>query len=250
MTISIDFNNKIAVITGGSSGNGLGILKKFFKAGAFCINIDKNNLSESLLSECNGSYLYIKADVSDANLINILDSSELISVKNIDFLINNAGITIGNAFERYSTLDWDKTLSTNLKSVFLLTQYFVNRGFNFGGSIVNISSLASEQGFPGNVAYVASKGALKQLSKALALDLSDRGLRVNCVGPGYIRTAMTEKSWADPQLKNERSKRMISKRWGEPEDVANACIFLCSDLASYITGQDLYVDGGWLSKGL
>ena len=119
-----------------------------------------------------------------------------------------------------------------------------------GGCIINITSLAAEQGFPENVAYVASKGGLKQLSKAIALDLAHKNIRVNSIGPGYVKTKMTKKSWQNKKKKKNRSERIISNRWANPEDIANACIFLGSDLADYINGQEIYVDGGWLSKGL
>ena len=121
---------------------------------------------------------------------------------------------------------------------------------NSGGSIINITSLAAEQGFPDNVAYVASKGGLKQLTKAMAVDLATKNIRVNSVGPGYVKTKMTEKSWLDKKKKKNRSDRIILNRWANPKDIANACLFLGSNLADYINGQEIYVDGGWLSKGL
>jgi NAD(P)-dependent dehydrogenase (short-subunit alcohol dehydrogenase family) len=119
-----------------------------------------------------------------------------------------------------------------------------------GGSIINITSIGAELGFPDNPAYVAAKGALKQLTRSLALDLGSFGIRVNNIGPGYFRTDMTNGSWNDPQLKEDRTRRTILGRWGQPEDLAGAVIFLASDASRYITGQDLYMDGGWLAKGL
>ena len=119
-----------------------------------------------------------------------------------------------------------------------------------GGSIINITSLAAEQGFPNNVAYVSSKGGLKQLTKAMALDLAEKNIRVNSVGPGYVKTKMTQKSWLNTKKKKSRSERIILNRWANPADIADACLFLGSDLSSYINGQEIYVDGGWLSKGL
>jgi gluconate 5-dehydrogenase len=117
------------------------------------------------------------------------------------------------------------------------------------GSIINITSINAELGFPGNPAYVAFKGALKQLTKALALDLGP-SIRVNAIGPGYFRTDMTRKSWGDDTMRQERSSRTILGRWGVPDDLAGAVIFLASDASAYVTGIDLYVDGGWLAKGL
>ena len=119
-----------------------------------------------------------------------------------------------------------------------------------GGSIINITSIGAELGFPNNPAYIAAKGALKQLTRSLALDLGSFGIRVNNIGPGYFRTDMTKGSWNDPQLEEDRIRRTILGRWGEPDDLAGAVIFLASEASRYITGQDLYVDGGWLAKGL
>ena len=118
------------------------------------------------------------------------------------------------------------------------------------GSIINITSIGAELGFPNNPAYVAAKGALKQLTKSLAVDLGQFGIRVNSIGPGYFKTDMTQSSWNDPQLQKDRTRHTILGRWGEPDDLTGAVIFLASDASSYITGQDLYVDGGWLAKGL
>ena len=119
-----------------------------------------------------------------------------------------------------------------------------------GGSIINITSLAAEQGFPKNVAYVSSKGGLKQLTKAMALDLAEKNIRVNSIGPGYVKTEMTKKSWLNRKKKKNRSERIMLNRWANPSDIADVCLFLGSNLASYINGQEIYVDGGWLSKGL
>ena len=118
------------------------------------------------------------------------------------------------------------------------------------GSIINITSLSAELAFPDNPAYVAFKGGLKQLGKALALDLAPFGIRVNNLGPGYIHTEMTRKSFEDPPRHEERAARSALNRWGEPEDLQGPAIFLASPASAFVTGQDLYVDGGWMIKGL
>jgi gluconate 5-dehydrogenase len=119
-----------------------------------------------------------------------------------------------------------------------------------GGSIINVTSIGAVQGFPGNPGYVASKGGLRLLTKALALDLADKNIRVNNLAPGYIHTAMTDKSFNDPQRHQERLARMMLKRWGKPDDLIGAAIFLASEASAYVTGQDIFVDGGWTAKGL
>ncbi len=118
------------------------------------------------------------------------------------------------------------------------------------GVIVNITSLNAELAFPNNPAYISFKGALRQLSKSLALDFGKYGIRVNSVGPGYFHTSMTQKSWNSPRKKKEKEKHTMLGRWGQPKDLAGIVIFLASDSSSYITGQDIYVDGGWISKGM
>ena len=119
-----------------------------------------------------------------------------------------------------------------------------------GGSIINITSIAAEVGFPDNPAYQAAKGALKHLTRSLAVDLGSSGVRVNNIGPGYFKTDMTKGSWSDPEKREERSNRTLLGRWGVPEDLAGVVVFLASEASSYVTGQNIYVDGGWLAKGL
>ena len=118
------------------------------------------------------------------------------------------------------------------------------------GSIINITSLAAERGFVGNPSYQISKAALKQLTKALACDWGQKNIRINNVCPGYIKTPMTIKSYNNPKLKKIRDMKMILKRWGKPNDLVGPCIFLASDASSYMTGSDIFIDGGWLVKGL
>jgi len=119
-----------------------------------------------------------------------------------------------------------------------------------GGSIINITSIGSVVGFPGNPGYVASKGGLRMMTKALAVDYGQAGIRVNAIAPGYIETAMTAGSFADPELHEQRRRHTCLGRWGSVSDMVGAAIFLASDASSYVTGQDLIVDGGWTAKGL
>ncbi len=118
------------------------------------------------------------------------------------------------------------------------------------GSIVNITSLGAKLGFPNNPSYQMTKSALQQLTKAIAYDWSPKGIRINNICPGYIKTKMTEKSFNDEVLNKDRLDRMLIKRWGEPEDLVGPTVFLLSNASSYITGSDVVVDGGWLSGGL
>ena len=252
MSIIIDLKDKNILITGAGGSIGTEITLKFLEAGANCICLDKDlkNL-KSIVSKKKilKKITFIKLDFEKKNFVrNFLKKIK----KNIEIniLVNNAGFTSSKNFLKYKITDWKKTLEINLTTPFILSQLISKSFMNSGGSIINITSLAAEQGFPDNVAYVASKGGLKQLTKAMAIDLAKKNIRVNSVGPGYVKTKMTQKSWENKRKKKNRSERIIMDRWANPEDIANVCLFLGSELASYINGQEIYVDGGWLSKGL
>ena len=118
------------------------------------------------------------------------------------------------------------------------------------GSIINLTSINSVRGFPGNPGYVAAKAGLAGLTRALAVDLAADGIRVNALAPGYIRTAMTEQSYADPIRNDDRRRHTLLGRWGNPDDVVGGAVFLASDASAYVTGQELFVDGGWTANGL
>jgi NAD(P)-dependent dehydrogenase (short-subunit alcohol dehydrogenase family) len=252
MSIEINLAEKNIMITGAGGGIGMEIVTKFLEAGANCICLDKN-LKKILKNKIYKKYfdkiILLEIDFEKKNFINILEKKLKKKIK-INTLINSAGFTSSQKLFNYKLDDWNKTLKINLTTPFILSQLISKNFMNSGGSIINITSLAAEQGFPNNVAYVASKGGLKQLTKALAMDLSEKGIRVNSVGPGYVKTKMTQKSWLNKTKRKNRSDRIIMNRWANPKDIANACLFLSSELANYVNGQDIYVDGGWLSKGL
>jgi len=247
MTYEINLQNKIAVVTGAGSGNGLAICKYLNTAGAEVVGIDKIFSIESK------KFLDHKfeIDLNSNDLINVLnDKLAGAQINKVDFLVNNAGITIGEQILEYSLDDWDATFKINVTVPFRLSQFCANSFMEPGARIINITSLASEFGFPDNPAYVSSKGALSLLTKSLANDLAKNGIRANAVAPGYIKTRMTEKSYASDHLRKHRDDRMMIDRWGEPDDVAKVVLFLCSDLSDYITGQNIFVDGGWSAKGI
>lgn len=172
----------------------------------------------------------------------------------LDVLVNAAGITM--AMGEDDTLSerlkvWDLTMNVDLRGAFSMSMavapFMANSG---GGSIINITSINSIVGFPGNPAYVAAKGGLRMMTKGMAMDLIKDNIRVNNIAPGYIKTAMTAGSQADPEMYAARMRHMIIPRWGEPDDMAGAAIFLASNASSYVTGQDIFVDGGWTAKGI
>jgi NAD(P)-dependent dehydrogenase (short-subunit alcohol dehydrogenase family) len=252
MSINFNFFNKNVIITGAGGDIGSEITLKFLEAGANCICLDKNFRELKKMTALKKYYekiFFLEIDFERKNFNKIF----LKKIKKgifIDVLINNAGYTSSRNFLEYRYEEWKKTLRINLETPFLLSQLVSKKFMKPGSSIINITSLAAEQGFPNNVAYVASKGGLKQLTKAMAIDLSKKNIRVNSVGPGYVKTKMTKKSWLDKKKRNNRSDRIILNRWANPKDIANTCLFLGSSFSEYINGQEIYVDGGWLSKGL
>tara|TARA_R100000152_G_C6740981_1_gene164759 strand:+ start:15 stop:695 length:681 start_codon:yes stop_codon:yes gene_type:complete len=218
--------NKVIIVTGASGGIGEAIANE----------LDKRDAT------------VIKADLPDYDVTDARDLDSLANQEQIHGLVNCAGVTYGNNLFEYKDSDWENTYKINLKAPYELTRRVAQVMKATGGSIINITSLNAELAFPDNPAYVAFKGGLKQLTKSLALDLGKYNIRVNNIGPGYIRTNMTKKGWANNRKLIE--DRTILGRWGTPEDLIGTAIFLLSSASSYITGQDIYVDGGYLTRGL
>lgn len=223
--------DKVIIVTGSNGGNGSAIVDGLEKLGAVVLGYDLPNWDVT----------------SNLHLHHLVDHALNHSGK-IDGLINCAGITRGNDIFEYTDKDWEDTYKVNLKAPFKLSKEVAKHMKENGGSIINITSLNSELGFPNNPAYVAMKGGLKQLTKSLAVDLGKYNIRVNNVGPGYIKTNMTKQGWKNNR--KEIEDRTILGRWGEPKDLVGTMVFLLSSASSYITGQDIYVDGGYLTKGL
>jgi NAD(P)-dependent dehydrogenase (short-subunit alcohol dehydrogenase family) len=232
--------DKVAIITGASRGNGQAIAQGFIEAGATVYNID-------IIKGSNLDIKFVHCDITDDQELNNNINHIFEEEGRIDILVNNAGITRSS----YSDQDWDDTYAVNLRAPFVLSRLVLKYMKKAGiGSIINITSLNSELAFPDNPSYVAFKGALKQLTKSIALDYGEHNIRANNLGPGYIKTKMTEKSWHNEKSNEARKNKTVLKRWGHPEDLVGAAIFLASNASNYVTGQDIYIDGGWLIKGL
>lgn len=246
---------KVAIVTGAARGNGKAFSEALLRAGATVVLVDilEQELAqtcESFSSQGLKAVLY-HCDVTVKSRLAALVAFASKEHNRIDILVNNAGVSHSHPLFDYPDEFWENTYQVNLKAPFELSKEVAKAmKENCSGVVINVTSLNAELAFPDNPAYVAFKGALKQLSKSLALDLGRYGIRVNCIGPGYFRTDMTRKSWEDPVLNRERRDKTILGRWGQPEDLAGIVIFLASDASSYITGQDIYIDGGWLVKGL
>ncbi|MGB1093487.1 MAG: 3-oxoacyl-[acyl-carrier-protein] reductase [Bacteroidia bacterium] len=244
-------NGKSALITGATRGIGKGIAETFAKNGCniaftFASSVEKAKAFEAELTEKYG----VKAKGYQSNAADFTQSEEL--AKNviadfdrIDILINNAGITRDGLMLRMSEEQWDEVINTNLKSAFNLTKSFLRHFMgNKAGSIINMTSVVGVTGNAGQANYAASKAGMIGFTKSIAKELGSRNIRCNAVAPGFIETEMTEA--LDAEVRKGWTDTIPLKRGGSPEDVANTCLFLASDMSAYITGQTLSVCGGML----
>lgn len=241
---------KVALITGATRGIGKGIAQKFAAEGAkvaftYAGSVDKAKELEKELGEITEVKSY-QSDASDYDAAQELVAKVLEEFGQIDILINNAGITRDNLMLRMSKEDWDTVLRVNLDSVFNLTKAVIKPMMKAkAGSIINMTSVVGVKGNAGQANYAASKAGVIGFSKSIALELGSRNIRCNALAPGFIETEMT--GALDEKTVQGWRDAIPLKRGGQPEDVANACLFLGSDLSSYITGQVLNVDGGMLT---
>jgi 3-oxoacyl-[acyl-carrier protein] reductase len=242
---------KVAIITGASRGIGRGIAEVFAKNGANVAFTYSSSAASALELENELNALGIKAkgyqsNAADFNEAQILVDKVLEDFGTIDILINNAGITKDNLLMRISEADFDSVIAVNLKSVFNMTKA-VQKTFlkKRAGSIINMSSVVGIQGNAGQTNYAASKAGVIGFTKSVALELGSRNIRCNAIAPGFIETEMTAKL-SDEAVQGWRDGIPL-KRGGSTEDVANACLFLASDMSAYITGQTLNVCGGMLT---
>jgi len=239
---------KTALITGGSRGIGESIVRKFVQEGASVIFTYRSSADQSnaLIKEIKKEGQFLEAIQSDASSF---EASEALikevmeKLGQIDILINNAGITKDNLMLRMSEEQWDDVITVNLKSVFNLTKQVMRPMLkNRSGSIINISSVVGVFGNAGQANYAASKAGIIGFTKSIAKEVGSRGIRCNAIAPGFIATDMTEK--LDEKTKEAYVSNIPLKRFGSGEDVADACVYLGSDMGTYVTGQVLSVCGG------
>ena len=242
---------KVAIITGASRGIGSGIAKVFAEQGANVAFTYSSSSESALVLENELNVLGIKAKGYKSNAADFNEAQKLIDdvlaeFGTIDILINNAGITKDNLLMRMSEEDFDKVIEINLKSVFNMTKAVQKTMLkNRAGSIINMSSVVGLKGNAGQANYAASKAGMIGFTKSIALELGSRNIRCNAIAPGFIETEMTAKL-NDDVVQGWRDSIPL-RRGGTPEDIANVCVFLASDMSAYVTGQVLNVDGGMLT---
>lgn len=237
---------KTILVAGASKGIGQAIAAGLAKAGANVIGFGRSAAAQDAQG-----FHYQSCDMQQRAQFDALVAQAVQTHGGVDAYFHVAGITVPSQDGLQDFSAFEKTLSANLSSAYACCATVGLQMQSQGwGSIVTVTSIGSMLGFPNNPAYVASKGGLRMMSKAMAFDLGKTNVRVNSLVPGYIHTDMTAGSYADPTKSKERADRTMLGRWGQVEDLVGAAIFLASDASTYVTGTDLIVDGGWTAKGL
>ena len=241
--------NKVALITGGTSGLGKMMALALAKAGAFVwIASSRDNADETLQAikqqGSNGSFLQV--DVTSSKGLENIVAEILRESKRIDILVNAAGINLRTSAEDLTLEEWQKTIDINLTAPFYLSQIVAeSMKRNSWGRIINIASLQSLRAFDNSIPYGASKGGVMQLTRALAQAYSKDGILVNAIAPGFFRTNLTESLFQDPDKLKALANKTMMGRNGEEKDIFGISVFLCSDANSYVTGQTIFLDGGF-----
>ena len=239
-----NLKNKNIIVTGASGGIGGSIIKKFYDYGS---NILATGTRVEKLEELKSKFKNLKIlkfDISQTDKIeNFIENATSELGGNLDCIVNNAGITKDNLAIRMSIEDWKKVLDINLTSTFLMSKFAIKKMLkNKSGKIINITSIVGHTGNLGQSNYTASKAGIIAMSKSLSVEYAKKNININCVSPGFIKTAMTDK--IDEKFKDILLSKIPSARFGEPDDIANAVLFLASNLSDYINGETLHVNGG------
>lgn len=245
-----ELEGKIAVITGGASGIGYATARAFIEAGAAVVVADLNeDRANGAANDLGKSAFPIAADVTSSADVNRIIETAVAQFGGIDILVNSAGIATKYRFVELPEDAWDAMMAVHTRGTFLCTQaaarVMIERG---SGAVVNLSSIAAELGNPLAVHYAAAKGAIRMITRATAVSLAPHGIRVNAVGPGTTETPLTEVALRDPGIRAAAVERIPMGHFAQAEDVADIILFLASDRARYVTGQTIYVDGGWTAQ--
>ena len=239
-----DLKDKKIIVTGSTGGIGNAIIKKLSEAGA---NILASGTRIEKLEELKKNFKNVKilkCDMSEGSKIEeFIENATNELGGSLDCIINNAGIALDNLAIRMSLEEWQKVINVNLTSTFLMSKFAIKKMLkNKSGKIVNITSVVGHTGNLGQVNYTASKAGIIAMSKSLAIEYAKKNINVNCISPGFIKTAMTDK--IEDKFKESIISKIPSSRLGEPDDIANAVLFLSSNQSNYINGETLHVNGG------
>jgi 2-dehydro-3-deoxy-D-gluconate 5-dehydrogenase len=251
MSVSFDLAGKVALVTGANTGIGQAIAVALAEAGADVAVAGRSAPAETIaaIHRSGRKAADIRADLSTVEPVSGLIMQTLAVFGRLDILVNNAGIIRRNDLLEFTEDEWDSVIDTNLKTLFFLSQaaarHMAARG---SGKIINIASLLSFQGGVRVPSYAAAKSGVAGVTKAMANELAPRGVQVNAIAPGYIATNNTAALQADETRNRQIMERIPAGRWGRPEDIAGAAVFLASAASDYVTGQVLAVDGGWLAR--
>jgi 2-deoxy-D-gluconate 3-dehydrogenase len=245
-------DGQVGLVTGAASGIGRAIALALATAGADVVchgNRRPPDATCDRIEKLGRRAVGLRGDLADRRTPDALVAGTLEAFGKIDLLVNNAGTIRRAPAVEYAEDDWDAVLTVNLSSVFRLCQAAGRKMLERGrGKIVNVASLLSFQGGITVPAYAASKGGVAQLTKALANEWASRGVNVNAIAPGYVKTDNTEALQKDPTRSRQILERIPAGRWAEPEDIAGAAVFLCSPASDYVHGHVLVVDGGWMGR--
>ena len=252
MTQKFRVDNKISLITGGSRGIGLGIAKALAEAGADIVLVARETSglerARDTISQTGRRVWTYCFDMSNVEKIDDLFAAIVKDTGGVDILVNNAGGTRRGPAETLTIEDWNYVINLNMTAVFTLCKAFAIERINSGkkGKIINIASIMSETIREENAIYAASKGGIRQLTKALAVDWAKYQINVNAVGPGFIQTELTRPLWESEEFNKWLKWKTPWRRWGNPDDVGSAAVYLASAASDFVTGHILYVDGGLL----
>ncbi|MET0278434.1 MAG: SDR family oxidoreductase [Pseudorhodoplanes sp.] len=241
---AFSLEGKTAVVTGASRGIGAAIAAGFQAGGAQVFGLSRSGTAAAGVTA-------VQCDLANDAAIHSAFEALSRNAGRLNVLVNAAGISLPATAATGELQRFRDTLAVDLTGVYatIVAAYPLLKKTG-GGSIINVTSINSVRGFPGNPGYVAAKAGLAGLTRALAADYASDGIRVNALAPGYVATEMTAKSFADPAMHEERRRHTMLGRWGDPDDLVGAAVFLASSASAYVTGQELFVDGGWTAKGL
>lgn len=247
-------SGKTALVTGGSRGIGFALAKGLANQGADVAIVSRTEeqleiAASQIQDETGKSVSTFTFDLANTESIEDLFESVVAKTKSVDILVNCAGTTIRGPAEDIDLITWNEVLQVNLTSAFVLSQAFYRhrRQANSAGKIINIGSLTCHSARPTTAAYASSKGGLLMLTKTLAVEWAKYDINVNAIGPGYIATELTEPLQADEEFDRWVHSKTPLARWGRPDDLVGTAVLLASKAGDFITGQIIYVDGGWLA---